>query len=520
VTTPEEPLRGGSASDANEGSDAAKDSAGPEQPVDPEQRVDPEHTAIAGGPDGGPDGDTASESPAAGSPDGDTASESPADAENPQIPAAPEHPADAGDPIDSANPAEQDVPADQDAPTAPARPEPPIAAQLPAPARRFSWVKAVAISTAVLVLAVAGVAWYAYQHLSGNITTDTTAETELKAQESQRPSEAPTSAENILLIGSDSRSDGNDKYGPDSGTQRSDTTILLHLSADRSNATAVSIPRDLMTHVPECTKADGSHVSATFEQFNWAFQFGGAACTIRAVEQLTGVRIDHHLTVDFSGFKNMVNAVGGVDVCVPEPVHDRDAHLDLPAGRQKLNGEQALGYVRLRHSVGDGSDTERIGRQQDFLASLVKKVQSNGVLLNPTKVYPLLNAATKSLTADPGLNSLSELYKLAQSLQKIPAGQIHFVTTPVEQYVADHDRDQLVQPDADRLFAAVHDDQPVRVSADGSSAGSGTGTGTGTKAPTNSPSAGQDPSGTATQTPSNTPTYKGTTADRKLCGTD
>ena len=406
-------------------------------------------------------------------------------------------------------------------------------------AGRHRWLRVLAVCTAFLVLALAGGAWYAYQRLNGNITTDTVTETELKAQDSQRPVEGPTKAENILLIGSDNRGNGNGQYGQDTGTQRSDTTILLHLSADRSNATAMSIPRDLMTHVPQCTKPDGSTVGAKFEQFNWAFEAGGAACTIRAVEEMTGARIDHHLTVDFSGFKNMVNAVDGVEVCVAEPVHDVQAHLDLPAGRQKLDGEQALGYVRARHSLGDGSDTERIQRQQDFLASLVKKVQSNGVLLNPAKIYPLLNAATKSLTADPGLASLSDLYKLAQSLQKVPTGSIHFLTVPQEPYVADHNRDQLVRSKAEPLFAALRADQPVNVTgaSDGSGSGgsgaggSGTG-GSGGASPTSTPStpsstsspsapdATSTPSAPATASPSTGPTYQGTTADRSLCGKD
>lgn len=391
----------------------------------------------------------------------------------------------------------------------------------PRPRRRFRWLKVVAISTAVLVLACAGGVWYVYQQLNGNITTDTVTENELKAQASQRPPEGPASTENILLIGSDIRDGANAKYGKDSG-QRSDTTILLHLSADRSNATAVSIPRDLMMHVPKCTKSDGNTVSPAFEQFNWAFQFGGAACTIRAVEELTGVRVDHHLIVDFSGFKNMVNAVDGVEICTPEPIDDSYSRLHLSAGKHKLNGEQALGYVRVRHGIGDGSDTERISRQQDFLASLIKKVQSNGVLLNPGKVYPLLNAATHSLTADPGLNSLSELYSLAQRLQKIPTGAIHFVTTPVEQYVKDRNRDQLVEPDADNLFAAVRADQPVRVSSDGKSSGShgGSSTAPGSPDPSGTPSGSTSgtPSNTPSSTPSNTLTFKGTTADRDICG--
>jgi len=401
---------------------------------------------------------------------------------------------------------------------------------------RRRWLRVLAVCTAFLVLAVAGGTWYLYQRLDANITTDTVTETELKAQESQRPTQAPTEAENILLIGSDNRGHGNEKYGRDTGTQRSDTTILLHLSADRSNATAMSIPRDLMAHVPECTKPDGRTISPAFEQFNWAFQFGGAACTIRTVEEMTGIRIDHHLIVDFGGFKKMVDAVGGVDVCVAEPVHDQQAHLDLPAGRQTLHGEQALGFVRARHGLGDGSDTQRIQRQQDFLASLIKKVQSNGVLLNPLKLYPLLDAATDSLTADPGLDSLGDLYKLAQSLQQIPTGQIHFLTVPQEPYVADHNRDQLVEPAADRLFAAIRADQPVKVGSHAShqNGGAPTTDATGTAGPTGTtpspgstdpatPSGSSSPSAGSTASPgdsSNAPTYQGTTADRDLCGKD
>jgi LCP family protein required for cell wall assembly len=286
-----------------------------------------------------------------------------------------------------------------------------------------------------------------------------------------------------------------------------------------------------MVHVPDCAKPDGSTVKGRFEEFNWAFQFGGAACTIRTVEDMTGIRIDHHLVVDFTGFKNMVNAVDGVEVCVPEPVHDQEAHLDLPAGRQKLDGEQALGYVRARYSIGDGSDTQRMERQQDFLASLVKKVRSNGVLLNPVRLYPLLSAATRSLTADPGLDSLNELYDLAQSLQRTPTGAIRFLTAPREPYALDHNRDQLLQPDAERLFTTLRDDRPVNVE-DGASAGDGASTARRARAtgattspaappattPTATPSAAAGAS--ASPTPDSAPTFRGTTADRDICGKD
>jgi LCP family protein required for cell wall assembly len=495
-------------------------------------------------PTGHPQGDTEDT-------DGNGTGEAPEPDESPQPAAAPE-PEEPATVDEAPEPDESPQPQKPAAAGEPAAGEPlqllasgEPGTEAPAPRRRRRWLRYVAGGTALLVLAGGAGLWYVYRQLNGNITTDNVTETELKAQAPQRPPAETTAAENILLIGSDSRAAADSKYGRDTGTQRSDTTILLHISADRSNATAISIPRDLMVQQPECVKADGSTVKARYEQFNWAFEFGGAACTIRTVEELTGVRVDHHLTVDFSGFTNMVNAVGGVEVCVAEPVHDKDAHLDLPAGKQKLDGEQALGYVRARHGIGDGSDTGRIGRQQDFLASLAKKVQSNGVLLNPEKVYPLLNAATKSLTADPGLNSLSELYKLARTIQKIPTGAIHFVTTPVEPYVQDPNRDQLVQPDADRLFQEVRDDVPVSVSDSGHTKGvdsgvvdspesAGPSTGTPTDSPTGSPSgaptssATSSPSGTPAGSPSasptgtatGTPTFIGTTADRDICGKD
>ena len=324
-------------------------------------------------------------------------------------------------------------------------------------------LRVLAAGTALLVLAGAGAAWAVYRKLDDNIETDANTAEVLGDYEDQRPLDTAGEAENILLIGTDDRSGANAKYGAESDTQRSDTTILLHLSADRSSATAVSIPRDLMTEIPACRRPDGSETSPQFAQFNWAFQFGGAACTIRTVENLTGIRIDHHLIVDFTGFKRMVDAVGGVEICLPEPVRDRDAKLDLPAGRQTVRGEDALAYVRARHSFGDGSDTGRIARQQRFLASLVKKVKDSGVLLNPVRLYPLLDAATSSLTADEGLDSLDELYDLARTLQDVPANGIGFLTVPRRPYAYNPNRDELVQPAADELFAALRNDRPVEV---------------------------------------------------------
>ncbi|MFG3160864.1 LCP family protein [Streptomyces sp. NPDC048232] len=322
------------------------------------------------------------------------------------------------------------------------------------------------IAVGVLAVGAAGVGWAVYAKLSGNITSDEAAAAELARYEKERPTALVRGAQNVLLIGSDSRSgDGNARYGRDSGTERSDTTILLHLAAGRDSATAVSLPRDLMVNVPGCHGPDGARTAPVFTQFNYAFAAGGSACSIRTVEKLTGIRIDHHVVVDFQGFKKMVDALDGVEVCLREPVDDEDAKLRLPAGRVTLDGEQALGYVRARKSLGDGSDTDRMDRQQRFLGALVNKVQSNGVLLNPVKLYPVLDAATSALTTDPNLASLRGLYDLVRGLRDIPTERVQFLTVPRESYTGDANRDQLVQPAAEKLFTRLRTDDPVTIAA-------------------------------------------------------
>ncbi|QEU97583.1 LCP family protein [Streptomyces kanamyceticus] len=330
--------------------------------------------------------------------------------------------------------------------------------------RRRRWLRYGAIGVAVLVLAAGGVGWAAYQKLNGNITKDTDAAAELARYEKERPTPLVHDAQNILLIGSDTRAGrGNKKYGRDPGTQRSDTTILLHLAADRQSATAVSIPRDVMVDIPSCRRTDGSRTRAQFAQFNWAFEFGGTACTIRTIEKLTKIRVDHHMVVDFAGFKGMVDAVDGVQVCLRAPMNDTDAHVKLAAGKQTLNGEQALGYVRARKSLGNGSDTDRMDRQQEFLGALVNKVQSNDVLLNPAKLYPVLDAATSSLTTDPALASLRGLYELVRGMRNIPTERVQFLTVPRQSYSYDANRDELVEPAAEELFTRLRTDTPVQV---------------------------------------------------------
>ncbi|WDG30884.1 LCP family protein [Streptomyces sp. CA-278952] len=376
-------------------------------------------------------------------------------------------------------------------------------------ARKGHWLRWTALAASFLVLVAAGVGWWMYQKLDGNITTDTSAAAELKAYEKERPTPVVMDAQNILLIGSDSRAGDNREYGrDDGGSQRSDTTILLHLAADRKSATAVSLPRDLMVEIPSCRTSDDKETRERFTQFNTAFELGGTACTIRTVERMTGIRIDHHMVVDFNGFKDMVDAVDGVEICLKEPIDDKDAHLELPAGRQTLNGEEALGYVRARKTLGDGSDTERMERQQQFLGALVNKMQSNGVLLNPTRLYPVLDAATKSLTTDPGLDSLRDLYDLVRGMRNVPTDQVQFLTVPRQPYRNNANRDELIEPDAGDLFKQLREDRPVAVvPADE------------LKEAQRDQEAKQDgkPDDTGSESPTPAPTYSGSSAADDLC---
>ena len=390
--------------------------------------------------------------------------------------------------------------------------------------RRRRWARGTALGLVVLVAGAAGAGWVAYKKLNSNITADGDAASELARHEKERPPVLVPGAQNILLIGSDSRSGaGNGRYGRDSGTERSDTTILLHLAADRRSATAVSLPRDLMVDVPDCRRPDGSRSRPLFTMFNHAFATGGSACSVRTVEKLTDIRMNHYLVVDFSGFKKMVDALDGVQVCLKEPIDDKDAKLKLPAGKVTLDGEQALGYVRARETLGDGSDTERMERQQRFLGALVSKVQSDNVLLNPVKLYPVLDAATSSLTTDPGLASLRALYGLVHGLGNLPTKHIRFLTVPRTPYPYDANRDQLVQPAARKLFARLRRDQPVEVAQetpDGSPSKTVTptsGRGDGQRSQRDGTSATLRP-GSPEPTPRFAPTFPGNTAAPDSCG--
>ncbi|MFJ2028007.1 LCP family protein [Streptosporangium sp. NPDC087985] len=335
-----------------------------------------------------------------------------------------------------------------DAPTEPAE-------QSPRPRRR-RWLWLVVAVATVIVVAVAATLGGAYVKLTGNVKHIDVSTEELGV----RPVKVATKAMNILVVGSDLRSGKNAKYGRFPG-ERTDTIMLAHISPKRDNAMVVSFPRDSMVQLPECPAKQGlPGQRAHLGMINESFNSGGIGCTWKTIESLTGIHIDHFVKVDFTGFKGMVNAIGGVEICVPEPINDKKALLTLPAGRQTLRGEQALGYVRARYSLGDGSDIGRIQRQQMFIASMVKKVMSGETLTDPAKLFGFLDAATKSVTTDPDLTPLV-MKDLATSAQGLSAGQIRFITTPWRYSITYPGRVEWVEPQSKKLFQIVAQDRTV-----------------------------------------------------------
>ena len=316
----------------------------------------------------------------------------------------------------------------------------------------------ITVGIVMVTLFVAGgvAAYLAYRNLDQNLTAiDVTSElgTDRPSHASATGSSEPM---NILVMGSDTRS----PHGMGlNGGARSDTTMLVHLPADRQSALVVSIPRDSIVQIPECKTSDGSTYPAHEGMFNSAFSLGGPGCTIKTVESLTHVYIDHFMVIDFRGFQAMVDALGGIQVCLPYAVNDPLSHLNLPAGVSTVHGDQALAYVRARH-FGTGSDISRITRQQAFLSSVVDKVRSAGTLLNPIKLYKFLDAATKSLSTDPSLAHLSALRDLASQVRSIPPSKITFMTTPWMVDPTDPNRVLWDTAKTDPMWKAIKDDVP------------------------------------------------------------
>ena len=268
----------------------------------------------------------------------------------------------------------------------------------------------------------------------------------------------------VLVIGSDTREgQGSTEYGP-VGSSLADVIILFHISADRKNAVALSFPRDLMVAVPSCPDPDGGEPSAPreFTQINATLQIGGPACTLLAVQQLTGVTIPYLAMIDFKGVIAMSEAVGGVDVCVAEPISDPKTNLYLDAGEHTLEGADALAFLRTRYGVGDGSDLSRISNQQVFLTSLARKLKDEGALTNPFSMFRIGTAALENMTLSNSLTNLGVIFGMAREANDVDLDKITFLKLPVYDLEGEYaGRVAIVPERAQLLFDKIANDEPL-----------------------------------------------------------
>jgi LCP family protein required for cell wall assembly len=316
--------------------------------------------------------------------------------------------------------------------------------------------------TMAFVLVGVGAAGYFYlQHLEGNVST-----TDVGSAGASNFSKSE--AFNILIIGTDKRTgEGNEGYGDKGSSGHADTTILLHVAKDRSNATALSIPRDLIVNIPDCptTQEDGSKKIIPGQQgvrFNRSLGESGRdpGCTMLTVKENTGIQPHHFMMADFNAVKTLTSAVDGVEVCVEKPVNDKQSKLVLPAGESTVEGEQALAFVRTRKSFGNSGDLDRIKVQQQFLGSLMRKMSSGDTLTSPSKLLKLAEAATEALTVDEAIGNVGTLKDVALELKKVPTKNISFTTVPVVDNPAERVKATVVLDDskAPQVFDMIVND--------------------------------------------------------------
>ncbi|MEW2393993.1 LCP family protein [Streptomyces venezuelae] len=305
-----------------------------------------------------------------------------------------------------------------------------------------------------------------YQHLNDNITS-------IDDDGAGTGGFSKDRAINILVMGTDKRSgSGNKGYGDEGSAGHADTTILLHVSKDRTNATALSIPRDMIVDIPDCPtkQGDGSEKVIPGSQnvrFNESLGQSDRtpSCTMRTVTKITGIKMDHFMVADFNAVKTLSSAVGGVDVCLAKDIDDPKSHLKLPKGKHTIEGEDALAFVRTRHSVGTGGDLSRIELQQQFLSALMRKLKSNDTLSNPKKMFSLAEAGTEALTVDSKIADIMKLKDLGMELGKLDMKNLSFATVPVIDNPAETVHTTVVPnpTKSEQLFAMMRADQSLTV---------------------------------------------------------
>lgn len=319
--------------------------------------------------------------------------------------------------------------------------------------QRYRRRRIVAAAALVIVVGAIGGVTAAVFHLRNNLDT---APLQADGATASADSGDPV---NILLLASDSRELSSKHFGADSGTQRSDSMVLVHISANNERIDAVQLPRDTMMDLPSCNDKGHGSFPGGRGMLNSALNHG-PGCSVKAVEDLSGVTIHHFVEMNFDGFSGIVDALGGVNVCLPQALKDPKANLDLPAGEQHVDGTNALALARTRHAVGDGSDIARMDHQQVVMSAIIQEATSKHTLSKPSKLYPFLNAATKALTVDPGLDSVKSLGDLASRVAHTDSKNITFKTMP---WAADPTNTNRVVPGkkATRLFTRINDDRPM-----------------------------------------------------------
>ncbi|WP_254665839.1 LCP family protein [Streptomyces sp. WMMB 322] len=333
--------------------------------------------------------------------------------------------------------------------------------QSPRPRKKRRVLKWFTVCLSLLILATAGAGYFYLEHLNGNLGKDVLNLGDSKLDKSD-PNAAGQTPMNILLLGSDSRSSKkNVELGGARGDRErpplADVQMLLHVSADRSNISVVSIPRDTKATIPKCTDPESQKVyPKTTDKINTSLQHGGPGCTVATWEELTGIPIDHFMMIDFAGVVSMADAVGGVPVCVDNNVYDPQSKLRLKKGKSVVKGEQALHWLRTRHGFGDGSDIGRARAQHMYMNSMVRQLKAGTKLSDPGKMRDLAEAATEALTVDEGLGSVKKLYDLGNDLKRVPTKRITMATMPWQYapggYVVPK------KDDADNTFALIRND--------------------------------------------------------------
>ncbi len=330
----------------------------------------------------------------------------------------------------------------------------------------------VVVTQVVIALLTATLVYAAWRHLDANLQAGGSIPHPQGKRVPTKDQQVPTSPLNILVLGTDNRSGAGDSIDGEAGCNCSDTTILVHLSADRSSAYAVSIPRDALVRPVACTR-DHPYLDTGLVEWNQAYAAGGAACTAEQLQQDFHVYVDDYVVIDFSGFRNMVNAIGGVNVCIPfelsDPTYDKVTFQ--PGKAVHLDGDQALAYVRLRHVLA-GTDIGRIKRQQAFVAALTAHLVSADTLTRPDRLYRFADALTKSITTNPEIAHVRALVDLARQFRAIDVRHIRFVTLPNQIYDVPRTDERWgrvrILPAAYRLMRIVDRDRPLGAFSRGS----------------------------------------------------